>query len=201
LNTDNDQNVPQQSTIHIVDDDQTLHNALRKVLRSKGFAVNSYLSAEEFLNQLPDDPAGCIILDLQMPGMSGIELQQELERIGFSMPIIFLSGKATIEIAVNAVKNGAHDFLQKPASVSALHTKILLALDNNEQITQHNRLLARLTPREIQVLEMVVAGKTNRESSTQLGISQSTVEYHRSNMMKKLNARCLADLIKIQKEL
>lgn len=191
----------EQGTIHIVDDDQTLQRALKRVLTKQGFTTRAYLSAEEFLDNLPDDPVGCMILDLEMPGMNGVELQRELERLDFHMPIIFLSGKATIEIAVDAVKSGAHDFLQKPARYDALQEKIVQALQLSARHKSRNQHLMRLTRREKQLMELVVAGMTNRDIAQSLGISLSTVEYHRANMMKKLQVQGLADLITLHQEL
>lgn len=189
------------ATVHVVDDDATIHRALQNVLGKSGYDVACYDSAEAFLDALPDNPLGCIILDLQMPGMNGIELQRELERRAYRMPIIFLSGQATIESAVEAVKRGAHDFLQKPASFADLLDKVTKAIQAAHDMVTVKDRVARLTNRESQVMSMVVSGKTNRESAALLGISLSTVEYHRANMMKKLGAESLADLITLYRQI
>ena len=191
--------------VHVVDDDEAVRDSMRWLLEANGFEVRCFESAEAFLaaNALRE-PVGCLVLDVRMPGLSGLALQDEMLRRGSTMPVIFVTGHGDVPMAVDTMKKGAADFLQKPFSderLCALVRECLaraadshrLALDAKEL----EERMERLTSRERQVLERVVAGRLNKQIADDLGISIKTVEAHRSNIMEKLLARSMAELMRI----
>lgn len=188
----------------VVDDDRSVLKSLSRLLRTKGYEVRAYRSGREFLDQHDPDVPGCAILDMAMPGMSGLEIQRELAASDANRPVVFLSGSAEVPASVKAMKEGAVDFLTKPAKAQDLLQAIAAACDRQlkarEQKGELNNLQARianLTPREREVLDGVVSGLLNKQIAGRLGISLKTVKLHRSRMMHKMNVRSVADLVRI----
>lgn len=193
-----------QPVVFIVDDDEAVCAALRLLMKSASHATASYASAQEFLAAHNDRQAGCLVLDVRMPGMSGLELQEELNRRGATIPVIFITGHGDIPMAVEAMQAGAFDFLQKPFKDQDLLDRVARALaadaaTRGEQlkVERIRELLATLTPREREVLDMVVSGKPNKIMAADLNLSQRTVEVHRARVMEKMNARSLAQLVRM----
>jgi FixJ family two-component response regulator len=194
----------QEPVVFVVDDDEAVRNSLRLLLKSLGMQAVTLGSAEEFLAGYDPDQAGCIILDVRMPGMSGIELQDELNRRGAIIPVIFITGHGDVPMAVEAMQHGAVDFLQKPFSDRDLTDRIQRALSvdrrNRALLGEKNQIrtrIAMLTPRERQVLELVTHGKSNKAISGDLGVSQRTVEIHRAHLTEKMRATSLAHLVRM----
>ncbi|MEY4013825.1 MAG: hypothetical protein RLZZ290_689 [Pseudomonadota bacterium] len=192
-------------TVFVVDDDEAVRDSLRWLLEGNGFRVAAFESAERFLAYLGAMPPGpgCVILDVRMPGMTGTELHEELIRRNVALPIIFITGHGSVPMAVESMKKGAIDFLEKPFNdeqLCALTAKALeKARGESERIQEAQRaqeLVSRLTPREAQVLERIVAGRLNKQIADDLNISIKTVEAHRANIMDKIEARTMADLMK-----
>lgn len=191
-------------TVFIVDDDQAVRDSLADLVDSVGYRYASYATATDFLADYSIDRLGCLVLDIRMPGMSGLELQQELIRREALLPIIFITGHGDIPMAVQAIQNGALDFIQKPFRDQDLLDRINQALNscNQQQNTQrHTQSLKQhihnLTPREHQVMQMIVEGKANKVIAIELNLSQRTIEVHRKNVMQKLEAHSLAELVRI----
>ena len=191
--------------VHIIDDDDAVRDSLALLLTSVGLPSQQYASAAEFLESTPDDHSpGCLILDVRMPGMSGLQLFKELHRRGLSWPVIFMTGHGDVPMAVQAMREGAFDFVQKPFRESELLDRVqqAIAQDRNDR-TQDSELaavqqrLAELTARERDVLDRIVAGQANKVIAIELDISQRTVEQHRARVMRKMNARSLAHLIRM----
>jgi two-component system, LuxR family, response regulator FixJ len=192
------------ATVYIVDDDEAVRSALRLLLKSAGYVTAAFDSAQEFLSRYSTQQPGCLVLDVRMPGMSGLELQQELNRRGAIIPVIFISGHGDIPMAVEAIHAGAFDFLQKPFKDQELLDRVAKALATDALLrAQHieaasvQELLATLTPREQEVLGMVVAGKPNKIMAVDLNLSQRTVEVHRARVMEKMHVRSLAELVRM----
>jgi FixJ family two-component response regulator len=190
--------------VYVVDDDDALRDALRFLLESAGYAAETYAAAEQFLALPRFQPGSCIILDVRMPGMSGIELQRELARRGSILPIIFLTAHGDVPMAVSAVKHGAFDFIEKPFEDERLLRLVdeALKLDAVARGRLARRLTAvarldTLTPREREVLDCVVAGKLNKRTAEELGISIKTVEAHRAKLMQKLHVDSTAELVRL----
>lgn len=191
-------------TVFVVDDDDSVRNSLRLLLRSVGLTTRAMASAAEFLASYPPGQPGCLVLDVRMPGMSGLELQQELNVRGAIVPVIFITGHGDIPMAVEAMQNGAFDFLQKPfrdqelidriQRALAKDAKTRAALEEREHI--HERLES-LTPREKEVLALMTQGKSNKVMAHELGLSQRTVEIHRGRVMEKSGAGSLAQLVRM----
>lgn len=191
------------ATVFVVDDDEAVRTSLRLLLKSVGLPVETYAAAQEFLEQFDPDRAGCLVLDIRMPGMSGLELQDELIARGVPYPIIFITGHGDVPMAVSTMKKGAVDFIEKPFDQDALKTLVERMLgeartraSESERRRISEALVAKLTPREQQVLERIVAGRLNKQIADDLGISIKTVEAHRANIMDKLNANTVADLMR-----
>ncbi len=191
-------------TLYIVDDDPAVRRALGRLLRSAGYVTKSFRSADDFLVASSEQMAGCLILDLAMPGMSGLELQQSLRKAGCWRPIIFLSGKADISKSVRAMKSGAVNFLTKPVDARELFASVeeALLLDASERAARTRRhgvttRIATLTPRERQVLVHVVAGMINKQIAARLGIAEKTIKVHRSRVMRKMQAASVVQLVKL----
>jgi FixJ family two-component response regulator len=190
--------------VYVVDDDPDLLRALERLLRSAALDVVTFSSARQFLDEYDRDAAGCLVLDLAMPGLGGLELQRTLERQASPLPIIFLTGRGDIAMSVEAMKHGAADFLTKPVDAAALIAAIgdALARSRARRIADAERdrvarCLATLTGRERQVLERVVAGKLNKQIAAELGTAEKTVKYHRANLMRKMGVRVVADLVRM----
>ncbi len=191
-------------TVYVVDDDYDVRESLCMLLRSLGMRAAAFASAGEFLGAAGPDPEGCLVADVRMPGMSGLELQQELARRGIPLPVIVITGHGDVPTAVTAMKGGAVDFLQKPFSDQALLDRVHGALRlyaagraRRALAEELSARLAGLTPREREVLQRVAAGKPNKIIARELGLSTRTVEIHRARVMKKMRARSLADLVRM----
>ena len=191
-------------TIFVVDDDAAVRDALKLLLRSVGQAVETYGSAQEFLDAYSEDRAGCLVLDIRMPGMSGLELQQKLNEKHSILPIIFITGHGDVPMAVEAMQAGAVDFIQKPFRDQDLIDRINQALEkdnsNRAALGERNDIRKRLetlTPREREVLDLVVHGKANKVIAGDLKLSQRTVEIHRARVMEKMQASSLAHLVRM----
>jgi FixJ family two-component response regulator len=197
-----------QPTVFVVDDDDAVRDSLKLLLKSIGLAVMAYPSAPEFLAAYRTEQAGCLILDIRMPGMSGLELQQQLNVRGAVIPVVFISGHGDIPMAVEAMQHGAFDFLQKPFRDQDLIDRVQKAMERDaasrDQLRQLGRIQERLdslTARERQVLGLMVLGKQNKVMAGELGVSQRTVEIHRARVMEKTEARSLAQLVRMTLEL
>ena len=191
------------ATVFVVDDDAAVRSSLRLLLRSLGYATEAFDSAQAFLSAYRDRP-GCLLLDVRMPGLSGPELQRELNLRGTIIPVVFISGHADVSMAVEAMRCGAFDFLQKPFRDQELIDRVERALrtdsDRRAQLQErqatHQRL-ASLTQREHDVLDRVIAGSSNKVIAYHLGISQRTIEVHRARIMEKMRANSLAQLVRM----
>src|SRR5262245_60341000 len=183
----------QESTVFVVDDDQAIRQSLQMLISSVGIGVKTYRSAQEFLESYDRSLPGCLILDVRMPGMSGLELQRTLRERDINIPTIFITGHGDVPVAVRALKDGAFEFREKPFSKQLLLEHIRDALKQDAEIrTRQNRQegvaarMAALTDRERQVMSLVVTGKVNKEIAAELGLSKKTVEVHRAHVMQKL---------------
>ncbi len=191
-----------KATVYIVDDDQAVRDSLSWLIESININVEVYSSAQEFLDKYTPDNPGCLIADVRMPGISGLELQKILNEKKFTIPIILITGHGDVPMAVRALKNGAVDFIEKPFNDQVLLERVnqCLEKDQNERIENKDlqskiSLLATLSPREREVLDQVVIGKQNKIIAADLGISNKTVEAHRANVMEKMRVSSLADLV------
>lgn len=193
----------------IIDDDPSVQKALGRSLRLSGYRVRTYCSAEAFLQEaIAADVTGCVVLDVQMPGMSGMELQQELQERGLNLPIIFITGHGTIPLSVKAIKAGAVDFLEKPFETSSLNALIEKAISLSRQRARQNleyhvlrKRYDSLTPREQEVMHLVVAGLLNKQIAYELGIVEKTVKVHRARLFGKMQAASLAELVRMAERL
>ena len=193
--------------VYIVDDDEAVRDSLRWLLEGNGFSVRVFSNAEELLDfskTQSNGMTGCLILDVRMPGITGVELHDVLLSEGIDIPVIFITGHGSVSLAVKSMKKGAIDFLEKPFSdeeicrlVDSSLQKARDVSDKKEVNLKVKELLAKLTPRENQVLERITAGRLNKQIADDLNISIKTVEAHRANIMTKVEARTVAELIKI----
>ena len=189
--------------VFVIDDDDSVRRGLERLLRSVGLEVEAFASSREFIARvLPDLPA-CVVLDLRLPGASGLEVQETLARAGREIPIIFISGYADVASSVRALKAGAIDFLQKPFSDQALLDIVHEALGRSRESRRHRAELAAirvrfdtLTPRERDVLRLVLRGLLNKQIAAELGISEKTVKFHRGRVMEKTQAGSVAELVR-----
>jgi two-component system, LuxR family, response regulator FixJ len=186
----------------VVDDDAGVRNAMRLLLRSVRLDSVQYASASELLEHFDTDQPGCLVLDIRMPGMSGLELQQQLNLRGAVIPVIFMSGHGDIPMAVEAMQHGAFDFLQKPFRDQDLLDRIQRAIAKDAELRsslgEHTRIRERLdtlTPREREVLDLLTQGKQNKAIAQDLGVSPRTVEIHRARVMEKMGAQSIAELV------
>ena len=196
------------ATVYVVDDDDGMRRALSLLLNTVGYKTAAFASPVEFLDKFKTDTAGCLVLDIRMPGMSGLELQQQLNRMGSMLPVIFITGHGDVPMAVQAMKEGAFEFVQKPFRDQDLLDRINHALEqdkeNRSTLARRADVLHRvdsLTPREKQVMAMVVDGAANKVVAIDLGLSERTVEIHRAKVMEKMGARSVAHLVKLQMSL
>jgi len=192
-----------EPTVFVVDDDEGVRRWLRDVIKSAGLNVETYASAEEFLDHIDATRPGCVVLDLSMQGMSGLELQAELSARGIPIPVIIATGYGDVPTVVRAMKADAVDFVQKPISGAHMLELIRMAIqrDADAQLkrARRNEVLGRLrtlSPREREVMQLVVVGTANKQIANQLGLSEKTVEMHRAHVMKKLGARSVAELVR-----
>ncbi|QIK37794.1 response regulator transcription factor [Caldichromatium japonicum] len=193
-----------EPTVFVVDDDEAMRTSLQWLIESTGLPVKTYASASAFLADYYPGRAGCLLLDVRMPGMSGLELQTLLAREGFGIPVILITGHGDIAMAVRAMKAGALDFIEKPFHDEDLLRSIRQALDHDQRLRNERlaraetiRRLAELTPREHEVMVMVTEGKSNKDIAALLGVSTKTVEVHRARVMEKMQAESLADLVRM----
>jgi two-component system response regulator FixJ len=191
-------------TVFIVDDDDGVRSSIRLLLRSVGIAATPMASAQEFLAAFDPEQPGCLVLDIRMPGMSGMEMQQQLNLRGAIIPVIFITGHGDVPMAVEAMKHGAFDFLQKPFRDQDLIDRIQKALardhENRAALQKHDVIRQRLeslTPREREVLELMIQGRQNKVMAGDLGLSQRTVEIHRAHVMEKMGAKSVAQLMRM----
>ena len=192
------------STVYIVDDDEAVRDSLRWLLEANTYRVKAFASAEAFLAEYREDQPGVLIVDVRMPGMSGLQLQEELIARKSPMPVVFITGHGDVPMAVDTMKKGAVDFLEKPFNetdlrdiVSRMFGIVNANLQKMQAQREHEAMLGRLTAREQQVLERIVAGRLNKQIADDLGISIKTVEAHRANIMEKLQVTTVADLMKV----
>ncbi len=192
------------ATVFVVDDDDAVRTSLRLLLKSVGLPVETFASAQEFVDSFDAERAGCLVLDIRMPGMSGLELQQRLNEIHAIVPIVFITGHGDVPLAVEAMQHGAVDFIQKPFRDQDLIDRINQALekdrDNRAGLKERDairRRMQQLTPREREVLDLVTQGKANKVIAGDLNVSQRTVEIHRARVMEKMGASSLAHLVRM----
>lgn len=197
-------NQPRGYTVYIVEDDPSVRDALGLLLGLQGYPVAMFGDAESFLAARRDDWRGCALIDIRMPGMDGLALQQALRQSGCDMPVIIMTGHGDVDSARDAFRAEAVDFLEKPIDhsklISAIEEAFARQISAQESETQHtdfSRLVATLTPREQEVMELVVIGRHNREIAEQLGISARTVEVHKARMMAKLQVAGVPDLVRM----
>ena len=193
-----------KQTVFVVDDDEEVRDSLSLLLESVGLAVASHASAHEFLDAYDPDRSGCLVLDVRMPGMSGVELLDRLNELHSILPVIIITGHGDVPMAVKAMKAGAVDFLQKPFNEQELLDRVNQALEDDagrrRELGERRGVLDRLqtlTPRERQVMELIVDGKANKNVAGELGVSQRTVEIHRARVMEKTRASSFAHLVRM----
>jgi RNA polymerase sigma factor (sigma-70 family) len=191
-------------TVFVVDDDDAVRTSLRLLLKSVGLPVETFASAQEYLDGAEGDRSGCLVLDIRMPGMSGLELQQRLNETHSIIPIVFITGHGDVPMAVEAMQHGAVDFIQKPFRDQDLIDRINQALEkdreNREGLRERDAIhkrMQQLTPREREVLDLVTQGKANKVIAGDLDVSQRTVEIHRARVMEKMGASSLAHLVRM----
>ncbi len=195
---------PGQATVYVVDDDPSVRAGLERLLKSVGLTVKTFASAPEFLEQAVSEGPGCVIADLRMPAMSGLELQDQLRARHLNLPVIFLTGFGTVPASVRAMKKGAVDFLEKPADDQVLLDAIFQALEKDrEQRSQQAEVkvlqdrLATLTPREYEVFTLIITGRLNKQVAYELGTSEKTIKVHRARLLEKMQCDSLAQLVRL----
>lgn len=196
---------PQQSQfVFVIDDDEAVRDSMGMLLDSADLAYRCFDSADAFFEQHVSTQRGCLVLDIRMPGMTGLELQQRLTETGSALPIIFITGHGDVPMAVEAMRQGAFDFLRKPVNESDFLERIQLALDQESDSWLHKldrddsrQRIASLTEREDEIFQLVAQGIANKAIAVDLGISERTVEVHRAQVMKKLDTKTLAQLVRI----
>jgi len=191
-------------TVFLVDDDIAVLKALSRLLRSAGFAVDTFISAQAFLDADRAAAAGCVVLDVAMPGLGGLALQQALAACGSHLPIVFLTGHGDIDMGVQAMKVGAADFLTKPVDDARLIDAVANAIERNRlalrasaEVDEIRLRLATLTAREREVLALVVSGRMNKQVAAELGTAEKTIKAHRGRVMTKMQVRSLAELVRL----
>jgi FixJ family two-component response regulator len=193
-----------QPLIFIIDDDVSVREALEDLLRSVGLAVESFATTQDFLQSKRSDAPGCIVLDVRLPGPSGLEFQRTLMKSGVLLPVIFISGHGDISMSVQAIKAGAIDFLTKPLHEQKLLDAIQMGIERDrvrraeeKDIAQLQERIDSLTPREREVLMVVITGRPNKQIAAQLKLSEMTVKIHRSQMMRKMKSKSLVELVRM----
>ena len=192
-----------RACVSIIDDDTLVLRSLDRLLQARGFEVHTYSSPQAFLEQRHPDASGCIVMDLSMPGLSGLDLQQALARAADRRPVVFISGRSSVESSVRAMKAGAVDFLTKPFDEADLVAAVYAALEKDRvsreglaELASINLRLSTLTPREREVLSRVVEGKLNKQIAAELGTAEKKVKVHRARMMRKMQFDSLAELVR-----
>jgi FixJ family two-component response regulator len=193
-----------QSVVFVIDDDASVRSALGSLIRSVGLKFEAFGSAAEFLQSKPPDIPSCLVLDVRLPGLSGLDFQLDLAKANIHLPIIFISGHGDIPMTVRAMKSGAVEFLTKPFRDQDMLDAIRLALDRDHARRENESIVAKLrakldtlTPREREVMALVTAGLMNKQIAGEIGISEITVKVHRGNVMRKMGARSLANLVRM----
>jgi FixJ family two-component response regulator len=196
------------AAVYVVDDDPSVRRALERLLRSADYDAKAFASAPEFLDFTCPDMPGCLILDIKMPGLSGLELQDRLSEKGNSLPIIFITGHGTVPASVRAFKAGAIDFLQKPFKEKELLDAVFRAIEKHRLLRREQKeikalhaRLETLTPREREVFSHIVSGLLNKQVAFELGITEKTIKVHRARVMQKMGAQSLADLVRFAQKL
>ena len=191
-------------TVHIVDDDEAIRSSLRLLIKISGMNPKTYSSAEDLLNNADLTQHCCLIVDIRMPGMSGLELQHHLNKKQYKIPLIIITGHGDISLAVEAMKSGAYDFFEKPVDDDRLIIRVKESLDSyakltnqKKQIEDANGLISKLTGREKEIMDLLVQGKPNKSIAAELNISVRTVEAHRGNIMHKMQTQSLSDIVRI----
>jgi FixJ family two-component response regulator len=190
--------------VYLVDDDPSVRVAMERLLKSVGLVVRTFPSAQEFLDQATPEWSGCLIADLRMPGMGGLDLQDQLRALQVSLPVIFLTGYGTVPASVRAMKAGAVDFLEKPVDDQTLLDAVHKALERDRGARRHqakmqalHQRLAALTPREYEVLTLIISGRLNKQAAAELGTTEKTIKVHRARIMEKLQCASLAELVRL----
>jgi FixJ family two-component response regulator len=193
-----------EATVFVIDDDPDVRDALARLLRAIGWGVRVYPAANDFLAELPENIDGCILLDVNMPGMTGPELHDRMRATGITLPVIYLTGQSSLSIGVRAMKNGALDFLEKPVDQDVLLPTIEQAIAQHRQdcamksrLDEINLRLGSLSPREREVMDHVIAGRLNKQIAADLGIAEKTVKVHRGRAMSKMQVRSVAELVRL----
>lgn len=199
---------PENPTVYVVDDDISVREALKNLLRSVGLKVETFESADKFLSSKPATAPGCLILDVRLPGLSGLDLQRQLAEASHQIPIVFITGHGDIPMSVRAIKSGAVEFLTKPFRDQDLLDAVRQAIERDREARQREREVAglreryaSLTTREQEVLRFVVRGLINKQIAVKIGISEPTVKLHRGRLMGKMQAESLANLISMAQQL
>ena len=192
-----------EPVVHIVDDDDAVRDALQMLMTSENIAAKTYASADDFITQKNIKKPGCLLLDVRMPGMNGLQLLEQLKKNDISLPVILITGHGDISMAVQAMKDGAADFIEKPFNNERLLNTIKVCLDDcinlnskTEQRKEMQQKIATLTRREREIMNLLVEGKKNKLIAQELGISTRTVELHRAKVMEKLHANSLSDIVR-----
>src|SRR5512136_191521 len=193
-----------KQTVFVIDDDASIRKSLSRLLRSAGYTSETFSSAEEFLRREHFEGAGCILLDVQMTGLSGMDLQEELNKADYHMPIVFITGHGDIPMSVEAMKKGAVDFLTKPFNDEQLFQALRAAIEKDRdgraeytELHEIRRRIELLTPREDEILRYVVTGMLNKQIAFELGIAEKTVKVHRGRVMEKLGADSVAEIVRL----
>ena len=195
---------PMETTVYVVDDDPSVRAGLSRLLQSMGLTVKTFASAREFLEQAVSEEPGCLIVDLRMPAMSGLELQEQLMTRNLNLPVIFLTGYGTVPVSVRAMKRGAVDFLEKPVDDQVLLDAIYQALEKDRENSHHQAeakaiqdRLKSLTPREYEVFTLITTGLLNKQVAYELGTAEKTIKVHRARIMEKMHCESLAQLVRL----